>query len=215
MPRAPLPLPIVAFAALWCGPAAAQPKGFNYDESKVPKYTLPDPLVCADGTKVTDAKTWSEKRRPEILKLFETHVYGRTPRRAVPVTVTSAEDENALGGKAVRKLVTLRFGEKPGGPAVELLIYLPREAKRPVPVFVGLNFGGNHTVHPDPAIPVTRSWVRNDPNRGVEKNRASDKGRGAAASRWPVEEILARGYGVATAYYGDIDPDFDDGFRNG
>ena len=51
----------------------------NYDEAKVPKYTLPDPLVMTDGTKVTSAEMWRTKRRPEIYKLFQEHVYGTMP----------------------------------------------------------------------------------------------------------------------------------------
>ena len=51
----------------------------NYDESKVPNYTLPDPLTLEDGAKVTDAATWRERRRPEIMSLFQEHVYGRSP----------------------------------------------------------------------------------------------------------------------------------------
>jgi len=82
-----------------------------------------------------------------------------------------------------------------------------------VPLFVGLNFRGNHAIHPDPNISIPTSWMR--PGPGVVDNRATEEGRGAAASRWPVEMILSHGYGVATAYYGDIDPDFDDGFQNG
>ena len=49
----------------------------NYDESKVGTYTLPDPLVMEDGKPVKDAKTWYSKRRPEIVKMFETQQYGK------------------------------------------------------------------------------------------------------------------------------------------
>jgi hypothetical protein len=63
----------------------------NYDESKVGAYTLPDPLVLQNGKPVRDAKTWSNKRRPEILKLYETEIYGRVPERAPKLTFEVAE----------------------------------------------------------------------------------------------------------------------------
>jgi len=53
---------------------SAQNQEINYDESKVPKYTLPDPLRLNNGKKVKNAKTWYKKRRPEILQLFEKYV---------------------------------------------------------------------------------------------------------------------------------------------
>ncbi len=196
--------------------AEAQPAGFNYDEAKVPKYTLPDPLTLSDGTRVTDAKTWVAKRRPEILRLFEAEVYGRSPGRN-PQTISEvlSLDERALGGKAIRKQVAVYFSGKKDGPKMEILIYLPTGAAKPVPIFLGLNFNGNHTIHNDPGIRLSDSWMRDNPEAGIVNNRATEKTRGTAASRWAVEQILARGYGIATIYCGDIDPDFDDGFKNG
>lgn len=212
---------VAACASLAASPfstfqVAAQVKEANYDEARVPKYELPDPLVLASGEKVTDAETWRNRRRPELLKLFEQHVYGKSPGRPKNMTFeTTSVDREALGGAAIRKQVSVHFTGDKEGPRMDVLIYLPREAKGPVPLFVGLNFRGNHAIHPDPEITLSRQWMRNDPDRGVVNNRASEKSRGAAASRWPVETILARGYGLATIYYGDIDPDFDDGFQNG
>ena len=68
-------------AATFSIAAFAQPAGANYDESKAGSYTLPDPLVLSSGERVKDTATWEKRRRPEILRLFEQHVYGRSPGR--------------------------------------------------------------------------------------------------------------------------------------
>lgn len=195
---------------------AARAAEVNYDEAKVPQYTLPDPLVMSDSSRVADAQTWENRRRPEILKLFETHVYGRSPAAPKEMTfkVTSC-DRQALGGLAIRKQVSVCFTGQEDGPKMDLLIYLPAGAKGAVPVFLGLNFRGNHSIHPDPGITLSTAWMRNDPSGGIVDHRAIEKSRGKSASRWPIEKILKRGYGVATVYCGDLDPDFHDGFKNG
>lgn len=96
-----------------------------------------------------------------------------------------------------------------------MLIYLPKNAAGKAPVFAGLNFMGNHSVQPDPAIFITDAWMRANQEFGITEHRATEASRGAQESRWPVAALIARGYGLATAYYGDIDPDYDDGFQNG
>jgi len=201
---------IIALVGMAAGTALGQEA--NYDESKVPAYTLPDPLVCSDGAKVKDADTWRQKRRPEIFGLFEEQMYGKAPGKPEFMTfMTTSVDRRALGGKATRKEVTVYFTGRKEDPSMTVLIYLPNQAAKPAPLFVGLNFGGNHTIHADPAISITKSWMRDRDSN----HKATEAGRGKSARRWPVERILARGYGLATAYYGDIDPDFDDGFGNG
>jgi len=135
-----------ATAAPSPAPAApATPAGANYDEARVPAYTLPDPLVLLNGKKVTDAKTWTRKRRPEILKLFETHVYGRAPvgRPKEMIWEVASADRDAMGGKAITKTVTLYFtGKKDGPPCTRMNLYmtLPKTG-RPVPVFLIAGYG--------------------------------------------------------------------------
>ncbi len=198
--------------------AAQSRPGRNYDESKVPSYTLPDPLVCEDGTKVRSERMWRQKRRPEVLDLFREHVYGRTPlpiegSKKITHNVFESSD-NALNGKARRRQVRVNFTGSKDGPGMDVLMYLPRKAEGKTPVLVLLNFQGNHAVSTDPAIRLSDSWMR--PGReGVKDNRATEAARGKAAKRFPIEAILKRGYGVATIYYGDIDPDYHDGFENG
>lgn len=181
-----------------------------YDESKVPAYTLPDPLTCLDGTKVTTPELWFKKRRPEILELFRTHMYGRAPiGKPTEMRFEIFDlDRNALGGKATRKQVRILFTGDPNGPSMDLLIYLPNDAPQPVPIFMLLNFFGNHAIHPDPAIRIKPVWLKGQVVAPPEESRGRDPSV-------PVEKILARGYGVATAYYGDIVPDFPECFKLG
>jgi hypothetical protein len=188
----------------------------NYSEEKVPQYSLPDPLIMSDGSKVTDAQMWRTKRRPEILELFQVNVYGRSPiDRPQNMTFEVFDlDRKALAGLATRKQVEVNFTGKKDGPKMDILMYLPNAVKMPVPIFVILNFAGNQTIHPDPAIKLSRSWMRPG-SAGVANNLATEDSRGRDYSSYPVEKILKRGYGLATIYYGDIDPDFHDDFKNG
>jgi len=100
---------------------------------------------------------------------------------------------------------------------MDLLLYIPKAAggSNRVPVFLGLNFAGNHAIHSDPGITLSGQWMRDNPKEGIVNHRATEASRGVESSRWPVEQILARGFALATAYYGDLDPDYDDGFKNG
>lgn len=196
--------------------ADAQRPGFNFDETKIPHYTLPDPLISDDGSRIVSASQWETSRRSEILDLFEQSVYG--PQPGIPermeFTVTSLK-RGVLGGKAIRKQVTIHF-EGGGQPyALHLLMYLPENADGPVPLFLGYNFAGNHTVHADPGIALSTAWMRTENGDGFENHHATEAARGISASRWPIEMILDSGYGLATAYYGDVEPDHAEGWKDG
>ena len=208
-------LAIMIAATIFPPHADAQPEAFNYDESQVPEYRLPDPLMTGDGQHVESIELWETKRRPEILELFQSHVYGTLPHLAVRLRLRSHGSSQVFDGLALREQQTVYLTDRDNGPSVDLLIYTPVDDSLPVPAFLGLNFCGNHTVDPDPEIRLPTSWVRNDRHQGITDHRASESSRGTSAGRWNIEAIVSRGYGLVTAYYGDIDPDFDDGFRNG
>lgn len=186
-----------------------------YDEARVPSYRLPDPLITLSGEKVVTEEQWEDRRR-EILALFETHIYGVTPSEEIDASWQEplGEDREVFEGKGLRRQVRLWFRRGGKSCKIDVLIYYPLIYSGPAPFFLGLNFQGNHTVQADPEIIVTDAWV-DDGYPGVQNHQASSGGRGGEESSWPVEKILTRGYGLATAYYGDMDPDFDDGFQNG
>ena len=173
----------------------------NYDESLVGTYTLPNPLLLANGRPVRDAKAWYQKRRPEIVRLFEENQFGRSPGRPAGMSFDVFDKGTpALDGKAIRRQVTIYFSRDKAGPKMDLLIYLPADARKPVPLLLNLSFTANSNVVDDPGIKPGEVWNR-------DKKRVPAP-KGTNFGRLNVAPFLAQGIGVATVYYGDIDPDF-------
>ncbi len=183
--------------------AITQPPAANYDEAKVPTYKLPALLVMSNGSRVQSAADWTA-RREEIRSLLESQMFGRAPARPENETFAiDAIDRAALGGKAVRKQVSIRVA----GKTLGLLLYLPADATSPVPVFVGLGFSPNQGVSADPGITLAGEWIQDKDTKAIVLQPGRESSRGSAASRWQLEKVLARGVGLATMYYGDVEPD--------
>jgi hypothetical protein len=168
----------------------------------------PNLLVMQNGTEVTSADQWFKERRPELRKLIEHYMYGAPPVATEQVTATLVRtNDKAFDGKGIVQEITLTFGPEQKGKIHVLLAY-PHNAKQ-APLFLGLNFNGNHSVLADPEIALPTAWMR-DSKPGVVNNRATEAGRGSDAESWCADLLVSRGYALATAYYGDIDPDKDD-----
>ena len=179
-------------------------------------YKLPELLESNDGKIINNSEDWENIRRPEIVGLFENYVYGEIPDKEIDITYKLLKiDENALDGKAIQKEIIATFSNGKESLEMNILILLPKNVRKSVPVFLGMNFYGNQTIHPDPNITITPSYVKNNEDFLITNNKATESSRGVRSHRWPIERILERGYGVVSIYYGDIDPDFDDDFQNG
>ncbi|MDO5308770.1 MAG: acetylxylan esterase [Planctomycetia bacterium] len=184
----------------------------NYDESKVPAYELPDPLVAQDGQVIDTVELWTQKRRPEILELFKHEMFGVAPEAdlsKIAFEETKTVD-NALGGKAIQKEVRVYFDAPNPTPCIDLLIFIPKGLDHPAPAFLMPNFQGNQTTTDETSV---TAYEANDKARNKDKDLESL--RGVAKSRWAFEKIIDRGYAIATCHYEQIDPDYDDGFKNG
>ncbi len=185
----------------------ARPEGFGWLDSGPPAYELPELLKMADGTPVEAAEQWPA-RRAELLALFTDQMFGAAPRSSGFKIEVFEERDSVLDGLANRRQVRIDFYGEPGSPGMDMLIYTPAAATKPVPAFLGLNFRGNYGIHPDPGIKLSDGWTLRTPGRVPGR-------RGQSQSRWQLEKVLSRGYALATICYGDIDPDYDDGFENG
>lgn len=175
--------------------AQAQQADVNYDESKIPAYTLPALLKSSNGQKISTAQQWETQRRPELLSLFAEQMFGKVPAGKVDVSYKMLDDDHsAVNGSATRKQVEITFSKDGIQRKALLLMYLPNQVKTKVPVFFGCNFQGNQTIDADPKVLPS-----------------SEGARGCAQSRWPIEKIIDAGYGLATVYYFDFFPDRKDG----
>lgn len=150
--------------------------------------SLPDPLVALDGRKIVAASQWQHRRRPELVDLFREHIYGREPlQRPDSLSFTVVTESSILESTATRKQVDITF-EGPGGTGVlHLLLFVPNNAPKPTPVFLLID------------------------NRGTE----DVPDRIASSAFWPAEYMLSKGYAAAIFQVEDLDPDYDDDFRNG
>ncbi len=182
----------------------------NYDESKVPDFELPDPLRTFKGRKIRNQRRWEKRGRPELLDFFTNNVYGKIPGELTISEVEIMEQSNhALNGKARRKQVDLLFKKDDRQLHFTILIYLPKTDDK-VPLFAGYNFYGNHTITDDVNVIISEAWSRDNPSFGIVHNQLTEQSRGVRVNRWPIEKIIDAGMGLATIYYGEVDPDKDD-----
>ena len=163
--------------------------GFNYYEDKIPNYTLPVILTSLDGVEIASSDQWDKIRRPEIIELFRKNVYGRIPDTKYSETFNILRlDSTALEGNATQKEILINIESDGKLLSFNLILFTPNNVKQPVPSFLLI----------DP-------WFS-------ETNTPRWKQKG---NYWPVEEALARGYGMAIFDASQLDPDNFDNFKNG
>jgi len=188
----------------------------NTNEALVGTFTLPDPLIMLNGQPVQTTNDWIYLRRPEILKMYEDYIYGRSPKWRNMLDRKREVNGLAFGGKAVRKQIDLEFynynrysgtnNSNTNDLKLHVLLYTPTGMTNPVPVFLCLSFSGNYAVANDSNILIYPIWDRKNGTLAMPTN--IDRG---SSHSWNIEKTLARGYGIAIVDYNDIEPDLADG----
>jgi pimeloyl-ACP methyl ester carboxylesterase len=162
---------------------------FNYDEQKVPVYTLPDPLVASDGSKIATADDWNQTRRGELMELFRSHVYGRRPDVEYAVQFKQTEVlEGVFDGAATGRSMTATIAVAERSFSFPFVVFVPNKRKQPVPAIVHIN---NRYF-----IPLKKAASEHDPF-------------------WPARTIIERGYATASFHTSHVDPDRKDGYADG
>lgn len=164
-------------------------KAQNYDEALIGEYTLPELLVTQNKKEVTTVEQWEKVRRPEILKLFEDHVYGQVPEDFDNIRFkVTHQDKKAMDGKATLKQVAITVERNRNAVTINLVMFVPNKVKKPVPVFLVINHRGMKT---------------------MDATRQNKDGF------WPAEEVIEAGYAIAGFDVTDVAPDNKDKFAQG
>lgn len=191
LPRVRLPVPIA-----------------TVDEAKVRSYTLPDPLVLANGRRITRPAEWWRERRPQIVDMFETIKFGRTPARPREERFEVFDRGTpAFAGQALRRQVLIHVAKDPAAPKIQMVEYLPAGARAPVPMVLMIGFSAPSAMIDDPGIRPSEVW---DP---ATKRKVPAKA--SPSARFDPRPFLEAGFGVTTFYYGDLEPDFAGGYPLG
>jgi hypothetical protein len=183
------------------------PNAANYDESKVKAYTLPDPLVCKDGTKVTTPDQWWSRRRPEIVEDFDREVYGRVPGDVPEVTWEVIETvEEKVGEVPVTTRRLRGHVDNSGCPQIKVDIQLslttPAAARGPVPVMLEFGFGGFGPRLGGPA------------GKSATKKAGPPAGSPGGGPSWQ-QQVVAKGWGYAILVPNSIQADNGAGLTRG
>lgn len=167
-------------------PQSAISQDVNYDESRVPDYTLPHILKTTDGKEITAINGWTYLRKPQIVQMFAEQVYGEIPNHfdSIDFEIVSNNPE-ALQGMATAKEVDINVGRHDNSISVRLNILIPNEPVTPVPVTLLLNHRGPDNM---------------DITRQVKKDF------------WPAEYLIERGYAAAVFNVEDVADDDPDTF---
>ena len=182
----------------------------NCDEARVSPYTLEDPLKFKDGSKVETVHDW-RRRREEILAIFEREMYGGRPPSPEALVTDLVDEKTTMGGRMVRRQHEMFFRADRTGPKIRWITFIPKNAGKPVPVIIFLNYHGNHSLVSDPDIPEMTAWHRN--GRWAVNNRVVPETRGLlqrpedSATSFPLEQFADRGYAVMSACYCEVSPD--------
>jgi peptidoglycan/xylan/chitin deacetylase (PgdA/CDA1 family) len=178
------------------------PNAANVDESKVPPYTLPDPLILKNGTPVKDAATWWKNRRPEIVEDFDREVYGRVPKKTPKVRweVISKTRETKGGTEAITKKLVGHV-DNSSYPQIsvniEMTLSTPANVSGPVPVIIEFGLSEQQLA-------------------SIKKRFTEDqwKALAGAGPTWQ-EQLLAKGWGCATLIPTSVQADNGEGLTEG
>lgn len=144
---------------------------------------VPELMRSISGKGIETVSDWEKIRAPELMALFEKEMFGRRPVAAEDphrISFKVYDVCDSLGGKATRKLVRVTYKGRKGDFSFPVTVYIPKRAKHPVPAFVTILLA-----------------------KATEKDNF-----GALSSpRWPVEDIVSRGYATAAFFISDVAAD--------